>query len=286
MNSPIQNSHLPSASELLQFDQIGPDRFRACHNLDNLAGRTFGGQALGQALAAATRTVDDWHCHSLNGYFIRGGIVDEAIDYSVERVSDSRSFACRRVRAEQRGRTIFEALCSFHCGEEGLEHQYAELGNPPAPQELENLQQLAARFAGELPPRLIATLSREYLFELAPTSTDMFLKGSSEPSFDFWVRTPSAAALGDPRDHHAILAVMSDYWFPGTIGLPHQRALYNPILSLNHTLRIHAPVEVDQWLLFRTETHWAASGRGLVEGHFFDQTGKLIASASQEALLR
>ncbi len=276
----------PTAAELLEFDVIGTDHFRARHNLDNLAGMTFGGQALGQSLAVATRTVENWHCHSLSGYFIRGGIIDEPIDYAVERVSDSRSFACRRVRASQRGKTIFELLCSFHCGEQSLTHQYIDIGEPPSANTLDTLQQFANRHRSELATPVFNMLSRDYVFEIAPTRVDHFFAPVDEPSFDYWIRTPSAATLSDVRDHHAVLALMSDYWFPGTIGITHPREQVNALMSLNHTLRLHAPVKTDQWLLYRTRSDWADLGRGIAEGSIFDQSGRLVATVSQEALLR
>jgi acyl-CoA thioesterase II len=80
---------------------------------------------------------------------------------------------------------------------------------------------------------------------------------------------------------------MSDYWLPGTIAVPHRHeAGIKFLASLNHSLWIHAAVKVDQWLLYRTESHWAANGRGLVTGKIFSQSGELIASVAQEAVLR
>ena len=166
VNISTSTRYIPNASEMLQFEEIGKDLFRARHNLDNMAGVTFGGQALGQSLAAATLTVDDWQCHSLSGVFMRGGIIDEPIDYRVERLSDSRSFATRRVTAEQRGRVIFELQSSFHKGETGLSHQFADLGSPADPESLLNLAQFAKQNAHRLPEHIVAVLSKPYIFEL------------------------------------------------------------------------------------------------------------------------
>ena len=287
ISSGINTRNIPSASEILQFDVIGEDCFRALHNLDNLAGVTFGGQALGQALAAATLTVPDWHCHSLSGFFIRGGIIDEAIDYFVERLSDSRKFATRRVRARQRGRTIFEMLCSFHEGEEGVHHEFVDMGNPPPPESLQNLQEFGEANRHRLPQMVVDILAKPYLFELRLLKPELYFEKPSEAKRDYWFRTSSAQDISDARSHHALLALMSDYWLPGTIAVPHGRQVGMRLLaSLNHTLRIHAPVTVNEWLLYRTESHWASGGRGLAEGKIFTQDGRLIASVSQEAVLR
>lgn len=287
MISNISTQAVPSASELLEFDTLGEDHFRARYNLDNLAGMTFGGQALGQALAAATRTVADWHCHSLSGLFIRSGIIAEPIEYRVARLSDSRKFATRRVSAEQRGRTIFEMLCSFHEGEEGVRHEFTDMGNPPPPESLLNLQAFSEANQHRLPGVVVDILAKPYLFELRLLEPDLYFDNPTEAKRDFWFRTPSAQGIENERSHHALLALMSDYWLPGTVAVPHGRELGMRLLaSLNHTLRIHAPVKVDEWLLYRTNSHWANNGRGLVEGKIFTQAGQLVASVSQEAVLR
>lgn len=287
MINSISTRAIPSATEILQLDIIGEDHFRALHNLDNLAGVTFGGQALGQALAAANLTVPAWHCHSLSGFFIRGGIINESIEYKVERLSDSRRFATRQVRAEQRGRTIFEMLCSFHEGEEGVRHEFTDMGNPPPPESLQNLQEFAQANRHRLPDIVADILAKPYLFELRLLEPELYFENPTEAKRDYWFRTPSAIDVQDPRSHHALLALMSDYWLPGTIAVPHGRQVGMRLLaSLNHTLRIHAPAKVDEWLLYRTESHWANHGRGLAEGKIFTQAGQLVASVSQEAVLR
>jgi len=53
----------------------------------------FGGQVIGQALAAATRTVDaKMHVHSLHSYFVLAGNVDVPILYHVHRTRDGGQF--------------------------------------------------------------------------------------------------------------------------------------------------------------------------------------------------
>jgi acyl-CoA thioesterase II len=283
----INSRYIPNAAEMLQFETIGEDRFRASHNLDNMAGVTFGGQALGQSLAAATLTVDDWQCHSLSGSFMRGGIIDEPIDYVVARLSDSRSFATRRVTAEQRGRVIFELLCSFHKGEEGLSHQFADLGNPAAPESVLSLEQFAKENSHRLPEHIVAVLTKPYIIELKMLEPEHYFDSPETAFRDYWIRVPSANIVKDERDHHSLLALLSDYWLPGTIAVSHGRdSGVNFLASLNHSMWIHAPVKVDQWLLYRTESHWAANGRGLATGKIFTQPGLLIASVTQEAVLR
>ena len=86
--------------------------------------RVFGGQVLGQALLAATRTVPPERAvHSLHAYFLVGGDPGVPIVYEVENLRDGRSFSARRVAARQHGRHIFYLTASFQIPEVGPEHQ-------------------------------------------------------------------------------------------------------------------------------------------------------------------
>ena len=70
--------------------------------------RVFGGQVIGQALAAAQRTVDEGRIvHSLQGYFMRPGDPTVPILYTIDRIRDGKSFTTRRVVAVQHGKAIF-----------------------------------------------------------------------------------------------------------------------------------------------------------------------------------
>ena len=48
----------------------------------------------------------------------------------------------------------------------------------------------------------------------------------------------------------------------------------------------HRPFRADNWLLFATRSRTAGDGRGLATGEFFTRDGRLVASVTQEALLR
>jgi len=77
-------------------------------------GRVFGGQVLAQSLHAAYQTVPkDRFAHSLHGYFLRAGDIEEPITYDVDTLRDGGSFTTRRVIAYQKGRAIFNMAASF-----------------------------------------------------------------------------------------------------------------------------------------------------------------------------
>ncbi len=58
--------------DLLDLEKIEENIFRGQSPEDRMQ-RVFGGQVLGQALVAASRTVEGRICHSFHGYFLRAG---------------------------------------------------------------------------------------------------------------------------------------------------------------------------------------------------------------------
>ena len=108
--------------------------------------RVFGGQVIGQALVAASRTVEpDRKAHSLHAYFMRPGDPSVPIIYEVDRIRDGKSFATRRVVAIQHGHAIFSMSASFQVEEEGLDHQMPAPEVPP-PEELVSEEELKRQF--------------------------------------------------------------------------------------------------------------------------------------------
>ncbi len=75
----------------------------------------------------------------------------------------------------------------------------------------------------------------------------------------------------------------------GTAVLPHQSSTHRGELqmaSLDHSLWIHRGATLDQWLLFHKRTSTAQGCRGMVHSEFFGEDGTLVASMTQEGLLR
>ena len=56
--------------------------------------------------------------------------------------------------------------------------------------------------------------------------------------------------------------------------------------SLDHAIWFHHPVHMDGWHLYQQESPVAAASRGFVRGSFFTEDGKLVASTTQECLIR
>ena len=122
---------------LLDLERIEVNLFRGV-SPDEDRQRVFGGQVAGQALVAASRTVDehDRRVHSLHAYFLRPGDPKVPIVYDVDRIRDGTSFSTRRVVAIQHGRPIFNLQASFHRPEPGLDHAISAPPDVPPPESL------------------------------------------------------------------------------------------------------------------------------------------------------
>lgn len=255
--------------------------------------RIFGGQVLAQASMAAYRTITDLDTHSMHGYFLRPGDPSKPVLYEVERIRDGRSFSTRRVVAIQSGQAIFNMDISFQAAEIGLEHSLP-MPNVPLPSELQEDRKVAQRLGGaEADPRLSTMPKLERPFELR----SVFELGT--PAWaearawnPVWVRfmAPVTEAVGPSQPiSRSLLAYASDMGLVSTGYLPHQHEIDRSQLqlaSLDHSLWIHRPVPIDQWLLFHKRTSIAQGARALVHADFFSSDGQLIASATQEGLLR
>src|SRR5258708_10941501 len=85
---------LSSLLALLDLETIDTNVFRGVSPKDRWQ-RVFGGQVLGQALVAASRTVEGRECHSLHPYFLRAGDPQLPILYAVARSRDGLRFRPR-----------------------------------------------------------------------------------------------------------------------------------------------------------------------------------------------
>ena len=56
--------------------------------------------------------------------------------------------------------------------------------------------------------------------------------------------------------------------------------------SLDHALWFHRDFKIDDWLLYAIESPSASNARGFSRGSIFDRSVKMIASVSQDGLMR
>jgi acyl-CoA thioesterase-2 len=250
--------------------------------------RVFGGQVIGQALVAATRTVEDRLVHSLHAYFILPGDPKVPIIYEVDRIRDGGSFTTRGVKAIQHGKAIFSMMASFHRDEEGFSHQ-AEMPDVPAPEELPSEEEMRKGILPTMPEPVRRYYERERPIEMRPVEFKRYLsRDHREPRFHVWMRATQRLP-DDPAIHQCVLAYASDMMLLDSALIPHGRTVFEKSIqgaSLDHALWFHRPFRADEWLLYAQDTPSAESSLGFARGLIFSRDGKLVGSVAQEGLVR
>jgi acyl-CoA thioesterase-2 len=281
------NKLLDDLMKVMTLERLELDLFRG-ESRDIGSPQVFGGQVLGQALMAATATVEARSVHSLHAYFLRRGDFNAPIVYEVDRARDGNHFSTRRVVAIQHGAQIFNMSASFHSQEDGLTHQL-EMPQVPAPEDLPELAWYYRDILATLPPAGRRVLEQKRPFEFRPTQPPSFLKGAAAaPQRSIWLKAV-APLPDDEAMHRCLLAYVSDFHLLDTALMPHGVVLFQPNLvmaSIDHAMWFHRSVRVDDWLLYSTDSPSASGARGFARGSIFARDGRLVASTSQEGLMR
>lgn len=280
----------------LTLEQTAPDVFCG-PSFDYVGPRIFGGQVLAQALMAGALTLDqDKPCHSLHGYFLRGGDIRYPVHYQVRRLRDGRSLSAREVtaiqyvpdQANQSARqVIFSMIASFSPMEGGLDHQKT-MPTYPAPDILPNEQELKSHQITKIPKSLQARFMRQRHVEIKPIDPkDPIDPEPALPRQANWLRIE---AIGDQpmAIHQALLAFSSDFYLVGTGLMSHGLSYLSQglqVASIDHSMHFHRPFDISQWLLYDMWSDTTSHAKGLNHGQFW-QDGKLVATTQQEGLMR
>ncbi|KAL6498809.1 Acyl-CoA hydrolase 2 [Orobanche gracilis] len=273
----------PAVERILHLDPVDVNIFQGITLPEAPKfGKVFGGQFVGQALAAACKTVDCLKIvHSLHAYFLLVGDFEIPIIYQVHRVRDGKSFATRRVEAIQKGNVVFTLVASFQKEEEGFVHQMATMPSAPDPEELLSVEELRERRLTD--PRLPRTYrnkvaSTEFIpwpieirFCEPNTSTSLT---KSPPSLRYWFRAKGTLS-DDQALHRCVAAYASDLIFLQVSLNPHRgKGFKSSSVSLDHSIWFHRPFRADDWLLFVINSPNAHSARGFVCGQMFTRRGE------------
>src|SRR5215831_7697358 len=286
------NQTLADLLKILELERLEMNLFRG-ESRDIGSPQVFGGQVLGQALVAATATVEsDRLVHSLHAYFLRAGDFNKRIVYDVDCSRDGGSFTSRRVVAIQDGQQIFHMSASFQVAEVNLDHQ-AAMPDVPAPETLKDIRDWIPNLAGKVPDGMLKVMARERPFEFRSVNMEQMINLSPNSpnrptTLQQWFKAVDKVPHGEAL-HRCLLAYASDYYLLSAVTLPHgiqlERAKMR-VASIDHAMWFHRPMRVDEWLLYVVDSPSASGARGLARGSIFNRNGELVASTAQEGLFR
>jgi acyl-CoA thioesterase-2 len=288
MSACNEDNVLEELLRLLKLEKIEENIFRG-QSQDLGFGSVFGGQVLGQALSAAYQTIQsDRKAHSLHAYFLRMGDANKPIIYNVDCIRDGKSFTTRRVVAIQKGRAIFNMSASFQIDEPGFDHQ-DKAPEIIGPEGIESELELAIAVADKIPKSIREKILCKKPIEFRPVNPiDPFSPEIREPIGYTWFKAIDKMP-DDYRVHQYMLAYASDFGFVVTSLYPHGHSYWErdmQVASLDHALWFHRDFRMDEWLLYVMHSPNAYKAKGLNNGKIFTKEGKLIASVSQEGLIR
>jgi acyl-CoA thioesterase-2 len=281
------NQLLEDLIKVMTLERLEINLFRG-QSRDIGSSQVFGGQVLGQGLMAATATVEHRAVHSLHAYFLRRGDFNSPIVYEVDRAWDGKHFSTRRVVAIQHGQQIFNMSASFQFPESGLDHQIS-MPDVPYPEALPDMDSYYRAALASATPAVRRMLEQKRPFEFKPVLPPEIVRvEKSAPLKYVWLRAVDALP-DDEALHRCLLAYVSDFHLLDTALKPHALSMSTPglaIASIDHAMWFHRTVRVDDWLLYAIDSPSTSGARGFTRGSLFARDGRLVASVSQEGLIR
>jgi len=249
----------------------------------------YGGQVIGQALVAATKTVpESYIVHSLHSYFLLPGNYEIPILYRVDRLRDGKSFMTRSVVASQKGKAIFTCQISFQVQESGFDYQI-KMPDAPTPDTLLSEQDRIKTVMQktETPDILRQRLEQKLKF---PVIFDVrYCPRSEEESKGrlIWLKVNQTLS-DDMAFHRCIIAFAADMYLLSTsFQREGERERLSLAVSLDHTMWFHSPsFRADEWMLYEMENTCSTVARALCVGRLWTREGKLAVSVNQEGLVR
>ena len=249
-------------------------------------GRMYGGEVAAQAVMAAHDGLpDDRRLHSLHGYFLLPGDPDAPLLHEVDRTRDGGSFTTRTVRTVQDAGVVFTLLASFQRAEDGI----AFAPTPPdvaGPDDSATVNDVLASASGPMAGWLASmgdVFSWEFRFPESP------MVGPGDQPRHTWFRVRGDLPSDDHASHTAALTHGSDLFLLAAALQRQGVSLMTPglfITSLDHSMWFHRAPRVDDWLLYEQRSEWAGNARALCRGRFWTTDGQLVASVTQEGLVR
>ncbi|MDX1886089.1 acyl-CoA thioesterase II [Mycolicibacterium sp. 120270] len=271
---------------VLDLNRVDDDTFVGGHPSKNPP-RTFGGQMMAQAFVAASKSLArPLPPGSISAHFIAGGDPTADLEFHIIRLRDERRFANRRVDVMQGDELLTTAMVSFVDGGRGLEHAI-DMPVVPEPLSLPRIDDLLAGYEDKVPHFVEALRPIEWRYTNDPAWV-MRDKGERLDHNRVWLKADGPMP-DDPVMHNAALLYSSDTTVLDSIITTHGLSWgYDRIFAatVNHSVWFHRPIRFDEWVLYSTTSPVAADSRGLGTGHFFDQSGQMVATVVQEGIIK
>ncbi|WP_396898998.1 acyl-CoA thioesterase [Mycolicibacterium sp.] len=267
---------LPMLLDLFDAEPDGENRFAAQTGLAGADERQVveGTQILAAAIVAAAKRFPEKSIRSAHAVFARAIVVGPPVELDVDVVSEGRSTATAVIAASQNGkRCITVTVLADVPSADVIRHHLprpdvagpADANVSPMP--------MAGR---EL--RLVDVVDVNSPDEVGPPELYAWLRYDPIPTRDDLAKALIAYFTG----HLGISTTMRAHEGIGTA----QAHLTVSTAPMTVTVSFHEPVRWDGWILYSHESTQVGAGMSYVRGAVHTDEGELIASFSQDALIR
>jgi len=232
-----------------------------------------GGQLLGEAIVAASKTMPGQRVTFASMIFSRAARFDQAHEIEVDVLRRGRGFSTLETRTLQAGKLCGAGLFLLDAGAPDTIRGAAGPPDVPPP---EACPQLDMGVTG----RELRTVDDAYRrqAEVGPAEIFTWARFRDAPAHDYL--------------HAALLAQSTTHWTIAAAMRPHEgvsEAQAHVTLStgiLATTIAFHDEVDVTEWLLYANPAIYAGRGLAQGEGRVFTRDGRLVASYTVQAMIR
>lgn len=265
-------STLAGLLDVFDVDASGPSRFVG----ESDAGTRDvidASQLLAQSIVACSKTLPAKTVRRASGTFCRPVRAHEPIDFAVEVVQEGRTFATVVVTASQQGKACASVTVLMDVpSADVIRHADRVVSGS-----LETAIPLDMPVIGR-EIRLVDVVDPNDPDEVGPAEIDAWLRYEPAPDRDDLKR----ALLAHFTGHLSISATMRGHAGIGTAMAHH--TVSTAVMAIS--VHFHDPIDWQEWILYRHESTSVGAGMSYVRGEILTQSGRLIASFSQDGMIR
>jgi acyl-CoA thioesterase-2 len=266
-------SSVAAMLDVFDVEQVGTGRYRGEHDVGERS-VVDGSQVLAQSIVAATRSCPGKVVRSAHAIFVSPITGQLPIDLSVEVVRNGRTAGSARVVGSQDGRTKTDVLVSLDLPQPDVVRRNAALPDTLGP---ESAIPLVMPLDGR-EIRLVDVIDPNDPDHVGPPLLDAWLRYDQPPQRDDLER----ALLAHFTGHLSISTTMFPHRGLGTAQA--HDTISTGVMTIG--ISFHEPVTAEGWLLYRHESTQVGAGMSYVRGQIFTEAGALVASFTQEGLIR
>lgn len=233
-----------------------------------------GGQLLGQAIVAASKTVPDQRVVSASMVFTRAARFDSPLTVDVDVLRRGRTYSTVETRITQHDKLCSIGLVLLDSGADDVYQVTAEMPKVPDPL--------------ECPLRDFGVIGRD--IRVVDGAYNFDPDDVGPPELFVWMRYRDRPE--GPAMQAALLAQATTHYTIGASMRPHQgitEALAHLTLSTGPMavdIAFHDEADVSGWHLYENPAVYAGRGQVQGQGRIFAQDGRLVASYSVHAMVR